>query len=1061
MMRFHPTFHVFAILSTIIAITAVAALPAAAQDRTYAVEPVAVTGDPAPGTGGLSFEWVAVSDYNLSLSGGLINSYLNDSGVVAFIGSTDPLNPDIREGVWVGTPGNLSLAGRAGDPVPGGTTQIFREFVATQLNEAGGLAVHAYTLDGDLYGSGVWAGPVGSLNLLAMNGDLAPGTAGRTFGSFSIGAFDDLGAVSFYSETFLTYPPDNPFAYETGIWTGTQGLLEPVVMTGDPAPGTGSFAFTGVLGPLSNNADSLTFLGQINDPNLLYPMGLWTAGPAGLSLTALQGNEAPGTGGRTFREFGGPSTEPQIVGEPYTYGIVGPVLTAAGDVAFGAYLENVIDPNIWRGDHGIWVRDAGGLWLKALTGDPAPGTASALFLEFNHINFNAQGLMAFDASLNVADPDRDHGIWLGLPDAPVLVVQEGDPAPGTTGETFGSLIMGPNLNDSGEIVFSARLRESSTDGAWAGTPGNLALILREGEAVEVKPGDYRTIELVAFFEGGLTVYAQGRNFNNAGQLVFFVTFTDGSKGLLLASPVTGTTNLPPVASAGPDLTAKEGQTITLDGTGSTDPEKTVMSFVWSVGGVEIATGPRASVSLFGAGAQTVTLTVTDRGGASVSDDMILTLEANLRPVADAGPDQTVDSGQTVTFDGSGSSDPEGSALTYVWSVGGVQIATGINPAVEPFAVGTFTVTLTATDIHGASASDELVLTVLNGPPVANAGPDQTANYIQTVTLDGTGSSDPDGSVLTYVWSVDGTQIATGANATIGPFAIGTYTITLTVTDDKGASGSDTMILTVKNDPPIARAWVPGAILSLDTAQLDGRGSSDPEGGPLDYVWTIDGVQIGVGPRPVVGPFPVGSHLVTLTVTDVHGLSGSITREMTVINRAPVADSGPDQTVNYAQIVVLDGTASYDPEGGPLSYSWLLTWRDQQIATGPKPTVGPFPIGGYRIWVTVTDEHGASDEGWPMTLTVVNEAPVANAGPDQTVSVKGKTTSVTLDGSASTDPERRALSYLWTLDGQVVGTTAAVQMDQAPGVYTFTLTVTDEYGATASDTVVVNAVRGNV
>lgn len=955
---------VLAMMAALTAMTQVAT----AQDRAYSIAPIAVTGEPAPGTGGLSFEWVALSDFDLAQTGGLINTYLNDSGVVAFIGSTDPLNPDIREAVWVGTPGNLTLAARAGDPVPGGTAQSFREFTATFLNETGGLAVQAYTSDGQLYGSGIWAGPVGNLGLVAMDGDPAPGTAGRTFGSFLIGAFDDLGTVSFYSQTFLT---DDPLAYETGIWTGTQDLLEPVVVTGDPASGPGGFAFGSVLGPLSNNADSMAFFGQTSDASRLYPSGLWTAGPAGLSLTALQGNEAPGTGGRTFREFGGPATETQIVGEPFAYGIFGPVLTAAGDVAFGAYLENLIDPNIWRGDHGIWVRDTAGLRLIALAGDAAPGTASAAFLEFNHINFNAQGLMAFDASLNVTDPDRDHGIWLGPPDALGLVVREGDPAPGAAGETFGSLIMGPELNDSGKIVFNARLRESNSDGVWAGTPGNLALILREGESVETKPGDYRTIQSIAFFNGGAYAFTEGRRFNNAGQLVFLVTFTDGSKGLLLASPVAGATNQPPLADAGPDETVVQGQTIALDGSGSTDPEKTVLSFVWSVGGVEIATGPTPTVGGLPPGAHTVTLTVTDREGASATDEMVLTVIANQPPVASAGPDQTVSYIDTVTFDGAGSGDPDGGPITYSWSIGGIEFATGPTPTAGPFVTGTFTVTLTVTDERGASASDTMILTVLNLPPVANAGLDSTIQTLETVALDASGSSDPEGSTLSYAWSLDGAQIATGSTPVVGPFDAGTHTITLTVTDDHGASASDDMVLTV-------------------------------------------------------------------------------------LNRAPTAGAGPDRRVTYVETVTLDGSASSDPEGDILGYVWSI--GGVKIATGISPTVGPFEVGVFTVTLTVTDSHGATATD-SMTITVVNKAPIANAGPDQTINLKGKDVTVTLDGSASTDPEGSALSFMWSLGGQTVGTGAIVQITLSQGTHFFTLAATDELGATDYDTVVVTVTRG--
>ena len=96
----------------------------------------------------------------------------------------------------------------------------------------------------------------------------------------------------------------------------------------------------------------------------------------------------------------------------------------------------------------------------------------------------------------------------------------------------------------------------------------------------------------------------------------------------------------------------------------------------------------------------------------------------------------------------------------------------------------------------------------NQPPVANAGPDQTVtdsdgNGSETVALNGAGSSDPDGTISSYVWKEGATQIATGATPSVS-LAVGTHTLTLTVTDNAGATASDTVVVTVNtagNQPP--------------------------------------------------------------------------------------------------------------------------------------------------------------------------------------------------------------------------------------------------------------------
>jgi PKD repeat protein len=862
MIQFRKSFVTPVILSTFAAAFAGIPHPAAAQDRAYAVEPVAVTGESAPGTGGLTFQSVGRGD-------------LSDTGIVAFTAAASIWSGE-DDAIWVGSPGNLTLAVRGGDPAPGRVAQTFYQFGPIVVNAGGDIWFGATlredgaTTSGGAPG-GFWSGAPGNLSSVVGPGEPAPGTAGFSFESFGfIGNFDDSGVSTFGARVATSAGDSLP-----GLWTGTPGSLELLALSGDPAPDTADLLFSGFADPVADNTGTKAFLAATVDPNLEYGDGIWIAGPAGANLLARSGEPAPGTGGRSFVSlaYGSLWGAAGAGGDLTAEDTAGPVLNRSGDVAFNGFLAPY-DPVTGIADEGIWIHDTIGLRLVSLVGDPAPGATGLTLIDFNHINMNALGQVAFDAALDSGDPASDRGIWLGLPDNLGLLVREGDPAPGTVGETFANLAMGPSLNSLGEIAFYARLNESNNKGIWAGTANDLALIVSEGEVLRVKSGDYRTVYHIIPFEGGPSAHAGNRRFNEAGQTLFNVLFTDGTRGLFLATPVDATTNLPPVADAGPDLSVPDGNSITIDGSGSFDPEQTILKFVWSIGGVEVATGLQYEAHSLAAGTHTVTLTVTDRGGASASDDMIL-IVVNEAPVARAGPDQTVSYVETVDLNGSFSSDPEGDALTYEWSLGGTQIATGVTATVGPFAVGGHTITLTVTDDIGNSTTDSMIVTVFNAAPLANAGPDQTANHAQTATLAGSGS-DPEGGPLTYAWSLGDVQIETGVNPTVGPFAVGIHTVTLTVTDDHGATATDSMTVTVINEAPVANAGPDQTVKvkgKTTTVTLDGSASSDPEGGILSYAWTLNGQTVGTGAAPQVA-VPAGVHVFTLTVTDDHGATAA-------------------------------------------------------------------------------------------------------------------------------------------------------------------------------------------
>ncbi len=189
----------------------------------------------------------------------------------------------------------------------------------------------------------------------------------------------------------------------------------------------------------------------------------------------------------------------------------------------------------------------------------------------------------------------------------------------------------------------------------------------------------------------------------------------------------------------------------------------------------------------------------------------LLLGDNTAPVANAGADQTVKKGTLVSLNGSNSSDADNDPLTYNWdmerpegSTASLTNPTSSTAQFTPDIDGVYTLTLIVNDGKVNSESDTVAITaVSNFPPVANAGPDQTVSTGTAVSLDGSGSSDPDGDTLKYYWSIErpeGSSAVFFSNvnlptAQFTPDIDGIYTLTLIVNDGKVNSEPDTVVIT--------------------------------------------------------------------------------------------------------------------------------------------------------------------------------------------------------------------------------------------------------------------------
>jgi PKD repeat protein len=303
-----------------------------------------------------------------------------------------------------------------------------------------------------------------------------------------------------------------------------------------------------------------------------------------------------------------------------------------------------------------------------------------------------------------------------------------------------------------------------------------------------------------------------------GVHVLTLTATDSQSATGTASvtvSVNAANNQPPVVTItapANNLTFFQGASITFTGTGS-DPEDgalTGAALAWSSDrDGPLGTGASLINTTLTAGTHLITLVGTDSGGnTGTATRTVQVLPMNAAPtVSITAPanNTSVAAGTSVVFTAT-ATDPEDGALTGMavrWnsSLSG-SLGTGLSVSSASLLEGVHTITVTATDSGGRSASASVTLTVTPGasnlPPIARLTGPATGQATQGLIFDGSTSSDPDGTIAGWRFEFsDGSPAVTSMNTVTHVFAApGTYTVTLTVTDDRGATGSTTLSVVI-------------------------------------------------------------------------------------------------------------------------------------------------------------------------------------------------------------------------------------------------------------------------
>jgi PKD repeat protein len=232
-------------------------------------------------------------------------------------------------------------------------------------------------------------------------------------------------------------------------------------------------------------------------------------------------------------------------------------------------------------------------------------------------------------------------------------------------------------------------------------------------------------------------------------------------------------------------------TCTFDASASADFDGRIVEYGWQFGDGSTATGMSATHAFAGGRAYTVLLIVMDdHGGLGGADQFV---DLNQPPLVSFRVSCTA---LTCVFDASATTDPDGTIATQIWRFGDGKDMGGA-PAVvthtysEP---GTYTVTFSAWDNAGATASQSEIVAFQNAPPIASFT--SACGGILTCTLDASQSHDPDGTIARYVWNFGDGTTGYGSPIVHTYTIAGTYTVRLTVTDGGGASTAVTQSVTV-------------------------------------------------------------------------------------------------------------------------------------------------------------------------------------------------------------------------------------------------------------------------
>jgi PKD repeat protein len=479
-------------------------------------------------------------------------------------------------------------------------------------------------------------------------------------------------------------------------------------------------------------------------------------------------------------------------------------------------------------------------------------------------------------------------------------------------------------------------------------------------------------------------------------------------------------------------------------------------------------GAEASFLFDNAGDFEITLTVSDAAGNWANASMVIHVLDIEPPIAEAGPDVSVDQHTEVIFNGTNSTDNL-AIINWTWSfVDGATPVTlyGATPRYRFHDAGRFEVRLYVHDEQGNLGTDVMAVQVKDTtPPVAKAGNDIEIKQLEFADFDGSGSRDNIG-VKSWCWTLIDSGVQRMLNGQIVRYLFqnaGSYLVTLTVQDAAGNIGQDTITISVRDiESPRAMAGPDIDIRQHELATFDSDASIDNVGITIArWEFMYNGSLVTLEGAVVTFTFnDAGEYIIKLTVLDEAGNSAKDEVEVSVRDTTrPRAIVGPDLVTDQSIEVTFDGQGSTD-NIEVTSWAWTFIDEGTQIRLNGKIQKYTFKdAGSYTVELKVEDATGNKDSATMVVRVRDSTSPIALAPDDLTIK-KGERTR--FDGTASTD-NVAVVRWEWSFkDGgksiKLEGPLASHTFKETGG-HQVTLTVWDAEGNRATASFVITVEPG--